>query len=240
VGRSSPTPPSSPTTAWEKADRWVLHSWFSLQFTVRVCTYRNVCTTHLLEVSYCLVVSSLLLYQLKVDVIQPVLFVLLIWTPLLKLHVCVSTCRYTCSHWWEMKGTENCFDSLQPNLPFPSPAWCRQESVPPVWERVPCSCLSSWPCWGRRGHQWTSLESGKLVILATISQHCRHEIIFMYPNLNPRPYYRRINGLATFMSSNVFCCCQKVGQQLHHNHIKAPQPLVCHLQACQCNSEQLL
>lgn len=119
--------------------------------------------SHLLEVSYCLVVSSLLLYQLKVDVIQPVLFILLIWTSLFKLHVGVSTCRYACGHWWEMKGSENCFDSLQPNLPFPSPAWCHRESVPPVWERVPCFCLSSWPCWGRRRRQWTNPESSKLV-----------------------------------------------------------------------------
>ena len=44
--------------------------------------------THLLEVSYCLVVSSLFLYQLEVDVIQPVLLILFIRTSLFKLHVC--------------------------------------------------------------------------------------------------------------------------------------------------------
>ena len=42
--------------------------------------------TNLLKVSYCLIISSLLLYQLQVNIIQPISFSFLICTPFLQLY----------------------------------------------------------------------------------------------------------------------------------------------------------
>ena len=42
--------------------------------------------TNLLKVSYCLIISSLLLYQLQVNIIQPISFSFLVCTPFLQLY----------------------------------------------------------------------------------------------------------------------------------------------------------
>ena len=131
--------------------------------------------TNLLKVSYCLIISSLLLYQLQVNIIQPIPFSFLICTPFLQLYAWFYVMGGREKHW---RCVITCH-SLHP--PSSSPPWCHQESAPPAAERASCSALSSWhyrggkekiqgSCRVRRGPWIPVSTDGMCSLIAPISQ----------------------------------------------------------------------
>ena len=157
--------------------------------------------TNLLKVSYCLVVSPLFLYQLQIDIIQPISFSLLIWTSLLQLHTWCYVIGARGKHW----RCVTTLYSLHP--PSSSPAWCRQGSVPPVVERASYSALSSWHYRGGRRRNKNSqgwCRVGRVPwVPHTLYKFWKQDVIVCYIILVSRHLFPRNTNMAR--NSYSFC-----------------------------------